>query len=385
MKGIRAFQREDAEQVANLYEYVMRSKKRQAPTGMAAYFERIFLDHPWYDPELPSLVYENDDGGIAGFAGSHVRRFQFEGEPIRVAVCGQLIADPDVRSQAVGAFLMRKFMVAGQDLSLMEMCSDGMRQIWENLGGKTVHLNSLNYTRFFRPTRFALNQVLARRPSDLLKKVASPISNGLDAIIPKAYKALQTETITTNSESVTPEGILEHLPTITKGRKLVPEYDLKFLNWQFFEMAQVASKGELLGNLVRDEKDKVVGWYLYQMIPFDKGHIIQVEAKRGSESFVLDHLFAEANKRGATLLHGRMEPNLHVPIVKKNQCWLHSRWDRTLIHSKRNDIVQAYFEGSAMATRMEGEFWMGFHLEPFNEIVENPFSTAVDNKASVLV
>ncbi len=391
MKGIRPFAREDIPQVASLYELTLRSGKREVLPGFPSYFERIFFEHPWLDPEIPSLVYEDADGKIAGFIGAHVRRMTFEGKPIRVGVCSQLIADPEVRSMAVGAFLLRKFMMGPQDMTFMETCSDGIRLMWENMGGHSVHLNSLNFTRFFRPSRFMANQLINRsrlsfintgnfdgsrlthrsaRPAVSLVRGAADL---FDIPLKRLLPVLKFQDTGLGPDDLTPESYLEHLPAIAGKRKLVPAYDLEFLRWQWFEMAQVKSKGELHGSLVRDEEAQVIGWYLYQVTPGDKGHIIQVEAKRGDEATVLQHLYSDAKHRGATLLHGRVEPNLQVPIVKENRCWIHSRYDRSLIHSRRSDILQAIYTGSAIFTRMEGEFWMGFHLEPFTESVANPY------------
>lgn len=373
MKGIRELKREDLPQVADLYEYVMRSKVRKAPPGMAHYFERIFFDTPWYDPEIPSYVFE-DDGKILGFAGSHVRKMLFKGKPIRMGVLGQLIADPDVRNMAVGAFLMKKYLSGPQEISSMETCADEMRLIWENLGGKTVHLNSLNYTRFFRPAKFAINQVFNRGKLTSFKTPLRRTMDVADAVIRATYKPLKANVLP-QDEELTVEKYLEYLPMIKGKRALVPDYDLEFLQWQFFEMAQVKSKGPLYSFLVRDEqKHDVIGWYIYQMKDEDKGHIVQVEAKKGFEAKVLDHLFSDAQRRGATLLHGRIEPNIHVPLVKANRTWIHSRYDRTVVYSKNPELLLAYYTGDAMFTRMEGEFWMGFHLEPFDEVIENPYA-----------
>ena len=73
MSAIRPLERDDLPQVVSLYEHVARSGSRTPPPGLAAYFERTFLDHPWADPEIPSLVYADGDK-IVGFLGSSVRR-----------------------------------------------------------------------------------------------------------------------------------------------------------------------------------------------------------------------------------------------------------------------------------------------------------------------
>lgn len=84
--------RDDIAQVVELYQRVVRSNGHAAPPGLVPYFERTLVDQPWTDPEIPSLVYEADDGRILGFIGSHVRRLIFDERPIRIGVAGQTIA-----------------------------------------------------------------------------------------------------------------------------------------------------------------------------------------------------------------------------------------------------------------------------------------------------
>ena len=80
MSAIRPLERADLPQVVSLYEHVARSGSRTPPPGLAAYFERTFLDHPWADAEIPSLVYADGDK-ILGFLGSSVRKLELEGRP----------------------------------------------------------------------------------------------------------------------------------------------------------------------------------------------------------------------------------------------------------------------------------------------------------------
>jgi hypothetical protein len=63
MNGIRPFRSGAEEQVASLYESVMRSGGRDAPPGLARYLARLFL-RPGAHVDIPSLVCENAHGKI---------------------------------------------------------------------------------------------------------------------------------------------------------------------------------------------------------------------------------------------------------------------------------------------------------------------------------
>ena len=77
MSAIRPFVKEDIPQVAELHERVMRDVDRPASQEKQSYWEKIFFHNPWYDEELPSLVYESRQGNIVGFLGVIVPLYAF--------------------------------------------------------------------------------------------------------------------------------------------------------------------------------------------------------------------------------------------------------------------------------------------------------------------
>ena len=127
--AIRPLERDDVPQVASLYELVARSASREAHLGLAPHLERAFLDHPEADPEIPSLVYVDKTGRIAGFLGSSVRRLELDGRLIRLGVSGQLVTEPEIRAHAAGAFLIREYIAGPQELSITDTASPAVRKI----------------------------------------------------------------------------------------------------------------------------------------------------------------------------------------------------------------------------------------------------------------
>ena len=43
------------------------------------YFEQVYFDSPWFDPEIAPLICEDRDGRIEGFLGVVARPMAFEG------------------------------------------------------------------------------------------------------------------------------------------------------------------------------------------------------------------------------------------------------------------------------------------------------------------
>ena len=135
MTAIRPLERRDLPAVARLYERVARSGSSDPPPALVTYFERTLLDHPWYDAELPSLVYADRNGRIVGFLGVHARRLLLRDRPLRMVCSGQLVADPDAGAPGVGGLLLRKCLAGPQELTITDGATEAVRVLWQRLGG----------------------------------------------------------------------------------------------------------------------------------------------------------------------------------------------------------------------------------------------------------
>jgi hypothetical protein len=366
MSVIRALRRDDIPSVASLYEAIARSGSDVPAQGLASYFERTLLDHPWADPEIPSLVYVDDQGSVKGFIGSHVRRLRLEGRPVRMACSGQLMSDPAVRNRAVGTLLLRRFLAGPQDLTMTDGATEDTRRIWRGLGGTVGHLGSISWVRLF-DWRSAGEQALQRFGMAAWRPVIRPVLLGVQAVanrIPAV--SLRVKDPLTRAEDLTPQALLEYLPSISQHRRLHPDYDEQFLAWLFHEMAEVRSRGELVKRLVRDREDRVLGWYVAYLQRQGLSQVMQIAAKERDAQAVLDHLFHDAQRAGVAALTGQFEPSLFEALAQRwRRCFLYLSAN-FLVHSRNPDVLTPILLGQAMITRMDGERWMGHHLEPFS-------------------
>jgi hypothetical protein len=365
MAAIRPLERTDLPEVASLYEHVARSGSRTAPPGLAPYFEKTFFDYPGTDPEIPSLVYV-DDGRIAGFLGSSVRRLIFEGRPLRLGISGQLVTEPEVRNRAAGAFLMKEYMNGPQDLTLTDTASDVVRRIWERLGGEASQLACIGWVRIFRPFRFASDFLARRREGAGLARAARPVSTALDAAgAAVAGGVLRAPPPDVAAEDLTPDALVEHLPAVASSFRLRPDYGADGVaGWLLGALRSVRTRGELVARLVRGRDGVVRGWYVYYLLGGGIAQVIQVAGDEREVGDILDHLFHDARERGASGIQGRVEAHLRAPLGERRALF-HASGYLALLHSRDADTLHAIQSGHALLTRLEGEWWMGHHLEPF--------------------
>ncbi len=357
---IRPLERSDLPAVVSLYEHVARSGSRQAPAGLERYFEETFFDHPWADPEIPSLVYVSD-GHVRGFIGSSVRRLTFDGRAIRAGVAGQLVTDPSVRHHGAGMFLMRDYMAGPQELTLTDTASDAVRRIWERLGGDTSQLACVGWVKAFRPLRFASEYALQHG-----RHAAAWSSRALSVLVdPIARRALRESHVrpatTTRLEPLTAGGLADECRGLARAFAVVPAYDEEFAGWLLREVARVERNGELVARLVRGESGRVHGWYAYYRRPSAVGSVLQIAAADHDVGIVLDAMFDGATRAGLVGLHGRIEGHLRQPLADRG-CVFHPSGYLALVHADDEALLRAIQSGRALLTRLEGEWWMGHHL-----------------------
>jgi hypothetical protein len=359
---IRPLERDDLDQVTSLYEHVARSGSRTPPPRLAAYFEETFFDHPWADPEIPSLVYVEDDGRITGFLGSSVRRFAFDGRPVRLGVSGQLVADPSARGHAPGAFLMNAYMNGPQDLTVTDTASELVRRIWEGVGGETFHLACVGWVRVFRPLQFA-SGYRGRRERLGAAGATRPVLAGVDAAARTVLgRVLRPQQTGVEGRAMSAKNLVDNLESVTENMRLRPAYDEAFLEWLFAQLAAVAGRGELRRRIV-SSGGRVRGWYVYYLLPGGISQVLQVAGDERDVGDVLDDLFRDAYEGGTAGLQGRVEAPLLAPLSHRRAV-LHPSGYLALVHARDPDLLYAVQSGRALLTRLEGEWWMGHHLLP---------------------
>ncbi len=360
---IRSLERGDLPGVCRLYEAVVRSGSSDPPPQLVEYFERTFLNYPWVDPTIPSLVYVDSAGEIVGFLGSHVRRLRVDGRPLRMACSGQLVASPEARHRGVGALLMRRYLAGPQDLTTTDGATDLVRRMWTGLGGQPLAHASIGWTRVFRPAATGIAS-LARhnRHSGLtrsLRLVAPPLDAAARMLLRGKWDLLPAEP-EADAEPLTVDSLLDQLPEAARCLRLHPDYDAEYLRWLFEELPEVDVRGVPVRRLVRDRTGRVAGWYVYYFVPGGVAQVLQVAALNGGSDLVLDHLFWDAACSGAVAVRGRLEPSL-LGLLVSRRCLLH-RTEWALVHCQDQSLLGLLGSPEALLTRLDGEWWMGHHV-----------------------
>jgi hypothetical protein len=356
MSQIRACTPADMPRVADLFHTIFRKSSGPAPVSLQRYLLELFLQVPWQDPELPSLVYTAPDGAVSGFIGVIPLRMSFRGKPIRVALTSSIMVEKPKDDPLAGARLLRAVLNGPQDLSISDDSNHISVAMWKKLGGQSVPLESMDWLRVLRPAGFALSMGRDRIP---MVRLAHPICLAIDGIAMRVASnrfRLDTERVARSIDvDLSDESLFKLLRDFAATYSLGPAWDTDSLRWLLHHAAQNRRHGSLVCRAVYWKAATPVGCYLYYGRPHGVAHVLQVMASPGAAGIVLDSLFEQAHQNRCVAVRGRTHSR-YIDELFSRDCIFFNRGS-VVVHSRDADVVEAARSGDALMTGLAGEAW----------------------------
>jgi hypothetical protein len=363
MAGVRPLVEGDVSTVADLVWKVLHEQAGPAPSALTTYIDQLFLRNPWVQEDIRSLVYEDSDGKVRGFFGVVPRFMSIEGKTIRMAFGSNFVVETGSRASFAAMQLVSAFMKGPQDVSITDSATEGARQLLRSLGFTVVPIYSLLWARPLRPSLYALHGVARLKKSkaiSTLGTLASPFCHAIDSVAAtmKVSPFRQTASLL-HEEPLDAETLLQCLARIPGKHSYVPQYDRDSLEWVLKFVETRNAYGSLRKVLLRDDKQKICGWYIYGLNPGGVGEVLQIGVEGASVGKVLDHLFHDAWQHDLIGLHGRQEPQFMEELTQRSSFFLRNgSW--TLIHSRTPELSGPIFSGNAFFSRLDGEGCLRF-------------------------
>jgi hypothetical protein len=162
-----------------------------------------------------------------------------------------------------------------------------------------------------------------------------------------------------HAEKLDVETLLRCLTEFCGDYSLRPEYDVDSVKWLLAFMERMHPRADLRKVVLRDDNQKILGWYLYYLKPGAIGQVVQIGGQRKFTKDILDHLFYDAWSHGAIALHGVVPSHLMADFSEKN-CFFTCRGGWTVAHSRQPELLEILERGDASLSRLDGEWCMNF-------------------------
>jgi hypothetical protein len=352
---IRPCRSEDLPAVAAIFRKQFHNRIKPNSVPIEGYLKEVFLEHPWRDEKVQSLVCVGPDQSVLGFIGVFPLRLAFDGVPLSGAISGTLMVNDPAAQPLAGARLLRAFLNGGQQISVSESANGISQIMWDKLGGATSAPYSMEWLRVFKPARFAV-AVGSERTSAL--NLFGPLAGAFDSVagmLKRNPLRLGTEGVGFSGADIDEAKTIDLLIGLSASYRLRPEWDRASLAWFLAQAAEKRRYGPLVRRAVRNRKGVTVGVYLYCVRPKAIAFVLQILAAPQAADAVVDDLLANAVRKGAVAIRGRTQPELADILLRRKAIFLHAA--STVVHSKREDILAVIRSGEALITGLAGESW----------------------------
>jgi len=369
--AIRNFAAEDAPAVARLLLRAFQGRDAPPSPGMVAYLRRVYLDAPWYDPDVAARVALDGKGTIVGFAGLIAQRLVIDGRPLRAGFSSSLAADDRAGDPTIAVRLLRHIHAGPQDAVLSDRANAVSTGLLRALRAEVVRDYSLDWLRVLRPAGFAVASAAARfRPAKLAAPLAAPIDNALlrraaaddEARWSVPQRSRQAARFSDRDADMAE--LLDLIPHFLASYKLRPDWSRDELAFLLTDAAQKRTLGTFVARAVLAPGGQPIGLFLYHLRRGQIAHVLQILAAPGREGVVIDRAIAHALGQGAVAIRGRAQPTL-LPALMERRAVLVPEL-ATIIQSRDSEVLRHFAAGSTFFTGLAGENWMRLNGDSFD-------------------
>jgi hypothetical protein len=349
MPEIRAMTTADLRPVIRLLE-----TRHPGWKGDERFLRDTVLEHPWADPDLPSLVAVADDGSIVGFIGSQVRRLRFGDRSLRGVVCSHLVVDSGPAAGAAGALLVGRLLRGPQDLTWSDSANDPVVRIWRTFGGRLDHARACDWMLVLRPASWmtsAVRRLARRRP---IGRAQIPVAALPAHVIVARGRRGDAAGSPAWSEDAGPGELIAALGDGTaRWRSVSVAHDEEHLDHVFSLIRR--AQGRLICRIVR-RQDNAIGWYAYVQGDGSAARVLHLAAHDRDVDVVFEDLVLDARRSGCFALAGRLEPHLGEALSRRLAVLELAR--RPVIHARDPGLAAVLASEDSLLTQLDSEWFV---------------------------
>lgn len=368
--AVRFFEPEDIPAVAGLFFKTFRNSKAastEPSAALLAQIRQIYFETPWYDPDIRSRVFVDDDGVVRGFIGANVVPMEFEGRRLRVAYAGALAVEDASRHPLAGARLVRSFLSGPQDISVTETANSTALRMWMKQGIALDTAYSLNWLRILRPASSVTSILQRKFPA---ARFLAPIARGVDHVMTRLLSDRFRPVVDTSPRRLSFETVEREIFDAAALQlkdlyPLRPSWDATSLEWFSRHASVKRNYGEPRYRLARGRDGQPAAAYAYFRRRDDFAWMLQSLVTPQQAADLIDDILVDAYDFGCAGIRCAAQPWLHAAMMSRKGIFLSRIY--FLAHARDKTLLQPFHAGQALASGLAGESWMSLIGDHFRD------------------
>lgn len=360
---IRHLRRADLPEVARLFSHAFPANRWFSETAVGARLERVYLDHPWYEEELSSLVAVSRGGEIEGFLGCFPFPLEGEDRRYRAVSLGVLMVGPARQGRLLGPRLVRRAARGAADLVFTDTANRASLGIGRSVGFSILPVQSFEWVRILRPVTDSLDRRSGRIGRKVVRFVGGLLRPFDLAVTSLSGRPHPVSRPGVRSRAIDAEEFCGEWPRFVEDYSIAPAWRAGDLQWVLDRTGEITGRGRLHLRAV-DGPRGIVGLYACHVRAQGRAIVLQLLAKRRAAARVVDCLIADALADGATSVVGTVQPHLLEGLLVNGACAYRHR-ATSLVLARDPDLIQAALSGRVFLGGLIGEGWMGLDSDSF--------------------
>jgi hypothetical protein len=355
---------DDLPDVAELFGAVFRNGIPLQKTKVIEHMRAIYLDGPWFDAEISSIVHTDAGGRVNGFFGVMQVPMVWRGAPVRVGITGALmVANP--AADPLAAVRMAKAHLAGpQDLTICDSANRTSLDLAQELKFAIIGSNCLEWYRVLRPAGLGM-ELLRLRGMAGLAALGGMAARLVDHRLRQMrFRGAETAASVLDRD-IEIQAFVKNALQLANPFLLRPRWDPPGLEWQLRLAAEKKVWGPLHIREVTTKAGKLVGTYLYHGRRGGVAVVLQVLAHPGMAARVLACLCRHAGEIGCVAVRGQTSAALMDGLFRTPSVFYRHR-AATVAYSRDAEMVTALMTGNALVGGLIGDTWTQLASEIFD-------------------
>jgi hypothetical protein len=355
---------DDLPQVAELFGAVFRNGRRLEYEDVINHMRAIYLDGPWFDSDISSIVHVDERGRVDGFFGVIQVPMVWGEAPIRVAVTGTLMVANSAKNPLAAVRMARAHLAGPQDMTLCDTANRVSLDLAQELKFTILGSNGLEWYRVLRPAGFGLEWLRGRGHSGLARLCGLParfVDRRLRRFGPHAAESASS--VLDRDIDVT--AFVECAVQLARPFALRPRWDEPGLKWQLHLAAKKEGWGPLHMRQVTNQSGKLMGAYLYYGKHGSVAVVLQILTLPGMATRVVASLCQHAMEIGCVAVRGQAGPSIMDGLFRTPGVFYRHR-AATVMHSRIPELVLAAMSGNALLGGLVGDTWTRLTSDAFD-------------------
>lgn len=352
-RHVRAMATDDIPAIRVLFQQVFRPNSKSCNENFDQYFRQLFFENPHYDPALGSVVHENERGEIDSVISILPVPYVANGQPIMGRLLCAFMMKPG-GSPRGAAELVLTMRPSEKTINFSDSASPVSLKHWEAVGGVTLSVHALQWTRVFKIASFMMKYVAQRRPM-LGRWAGNSVAKFLNPLFPFPPSEKAARSRATVREIAQDEASAV-IPALLRNYPVRPDWTENDLNWLLGLASANRAAGTLRFFAITDRANAPSGFFCCYSRSNGVVEVLNVIARSGTERDAVDAMLLHLQEEGHIAVQGRVDPR-YLTALSQQPGMFFRHAANVCIATTRAEILNAVPRNDVFVGGLAGEGW----------------------------